>query len=74
MTRAKVCFELKDGPFSYADGVVLIQNGIDNFTVKYGKSVKAGLSYNKAALNLGASIMHALACEGKLDNREKGEK
>lgn len=52
-------------------GVRLIQNGIGNFTVVYGKQVRAGLDYSEAAYEYGRAIMHALACEGMLDNREK---
>jgi hypothetical protein len=52
-------------------GVRLEQAGIDNFTVTYGKQVKSRLCYSDAALEYGACIMHALACEGKLDNRER---
>jgi hypothetical protein len=52
----------------------LLQNGRDSFTVVYGKEIKSGLSYSQAALQYGASIMHALACDGQLDNREKGER
>ena len=49
----------------------LTQQGVDRFTVHYGKQIKTHLSYAVAAQELGAAIMHALACEGKLDNREK---
>jgi hypothetical protein len=31
------------------------------------------LDYCRAAAKLGESIMHAIACEGKLDNRTKTE-
>ncbi len=54
--------------------IELIQNGKDNFTVIYGKQVDDGLNYRDAAFELGRSIMHALACVGRLDNREKGER
>jgi hypothetical protein len=50
-------------PFEIAIGV---HN--NTFTVKYGKEVQAGLSYTKAATELGAAIMHALCCEGMLPN------
>ena len=53
--------------------VKLEQQGIDRFTVTYWLQVKRHLSYNAAATELGTSIMHALACSGLLDNREKGE-
>ena len=52
----------------------LLQTGRDRFTVEYGKQVTKGLSYMEAAAEYGASIMHALACDGKLDNRERGER
>jgi hypothetical protein len=52
----------------------LTQTGVDRFSVNYGADQKTGLSYGDAATKLGAAIMHALACEGKLDNREKGER
>jgi len=41
------------------------------FTVTYGKQVCAGLTYSEAAAEYGSCLMHALACEGRLDN-EKG--
>lgn len=55
-------------------GVRLIQTGKDRFTVVYGKQVKQGLSYGEAAAEYGACIMHSLACDGMLDNRERGER
>jgi len=54
--------------------VGLFQDGIDSFTVVYGKQIKGKLTYGQAATELGACIMHSLACDGKLDNREKGER
>lgn len=54
--------------------VSLLQTGRDRFTVVYGKSVKAQLPYAGAAMEFGAVLMHHLACEGKLDNRERGDK
>jgi len=68
--KRTVCITLPD----LAWPVTLEQTGIDRFTVTYGKQVKSGLRYGQAATELGACIMHALACDGKLDNREKGEK
>ena len=53
--------------------ITLQQAGRDNFRVTYGQQVRSGLTYSEAAGELGASVMHALACVGKLDNREKGE-
>lgn len=54
--------------------VSLHQTGKDLFIVTYGKQETLFLNYAEAAHELGESIMHALACEGKLDNREKGER
>ncbi len=68
--RPKICFELT----SLAYPIRLEQNGIDNFNVIYGGDIKNRLSYGDAAKNLGIAIMHALACDSKLDNRERGEK
>ena len=65
--KAKTCLDLDTATLPY--GVKLIQNGHDNFTVVYGLQVKKGLSYTASALELGCCIMHALACEGVLDNR-----
>lgn len=38
------------------------------FRVTYGKQVMPNLTYHEAATELGFSLFHALACEGKLDN------
>jgi hypothetical protein len=56
------------------DSVTLQQRGRDNFAVRYGKQVDAGLSYGDACAKLGQALMHQLACEGQLDNREIGER
>lgn len=53
--------------------IKLTQQGINNFTVTYWKHVKSDLSYAEAIEELGSCIMHALACEGKVDNRMPGE-
>jgi hypothetical protein len=53
--------------------IELTQNGFDSFTVRYGKQVKSSLDYARAAAELGSCIMHALACDGKLDNRTRTE-
>lgn len=66
----KLCFKTKIAGFD----IKLEQLGRDRFIVSYGKQVHHEANYAHAALDLGASIMHALACEGKLDNRMKGEK
>ena len=64
----KVCFELDTLAFP----IKLEQTGIDRFVVTYGKQIKKG-GYAYAATQLGEVIMHALACDGKLDNRDIGE-
>ena len=48
--------------------IELRQTGLDEFRVVYGKQSGGGLSYEQAAKELGESIFHALACDGKLDN------
>lgn len=53
--------------------ISLEQNGIDDFAVTYEKHNRKGLTYSKAAQEYGACVMHALACNGRLDNREEGE-
>lgn len=64
-----LCLELADLAFD----IRLEQTGLDRFAVTYGKQHKDGLSYAAAASELGACIMHALACEGQLDNRTAAE-
>lgn len=54
--------------------ITLTQQGRDRFTVQYGAQVKKDMDYVAAAHELGACIFHALACEGNLDNRKKGER
>ncbi len=49
----------------------LSRTGRNRYTVQYGKQVKAGLDYLQAASELGVCLMHALACEGKVDSEEK---
>lgn len=68
--KTKNCITLDNLAFP----ISLDQTGIDKFTVTYGKQVRRGLRYADAASELGACIMHALACEGNLDNRQKGER
>jgi hypothetical protein len=53
--------------------ITLSQQGKNRFTVTYWKQVKDHLGYHAAAEELGAAIMHALACDSKLDNRLQGE-
>ena len=67
--RKLLCLSLDNLAFP----VKLEQQSMNRFTVTYGLQVKRHLSYSDAATELGMSIMHALACDGLLDNREKGE-
>ena len=53
--------------------VTLQQRGKDNFAVRYGRQVDAGLTYAEACAKLGQAVMHECACNGELDNRAKGE-
>lgn len=49
--------------------VTLQQQGANGrFLVRYGKQVKAGLSYAEAASEFGACLMHQAACDGLLGN------
>jgi len=45
----------------------------DRFTVIYFLQVKKDLTYSDACTELGICIMHALACDSKIDNRTKAE-
>jgi len=71
--KKTVCIHLFDNGPGAASGVKVEQTGIDRFTVTYGLQVRKGLSYCDAAREFGECVFHALACDGKLDNREKGE-
>ena len=70
--KGKLCWKSElENPFG---GIELRQAGKDNFTVRYGLQTDQDLNYGQAAAKLGQAIMHHLACEGLLDNREKGER
>ena len=49
--------------------IMLHQEAKDRFTVTYWKQVTGGLAYDQAASELGSCVMHALACDGRLDTR-----
>ena len=50
--------------------IALAKDG-GRYVVAYGRQLKKGLTYDQAALELGAAIMHALACDGQLvDNKD----
>jgi len=59
---------------STSGDIALVQAGRDNFTVIYGMQIEKGLTYSEAAKRLGCAIMHAAACDGRLDNRERNER
>lgn len=47
--------------------ITVTQTGADKFTVRYGLQEETGLSYERAARELGECIFHALVNEGKLE-------
>ena len=55
-------FEVKLAGFP----ILLLKDRAD-FEVRYGRQIRGGLSYAKAAQELGEAIMHGLQCEGRLD-------
>jgi hypothetical protein len=50
--------------------IVLQQNDCDNFTVQYGAEIESNLDYSQAAKSMGFCIMHALSCDGKINDEE----
>ena len=50
--------------------IILLQNNHDNFTVQYGAEVESNLDYSQAAKSVGFCIMHALSCDGKINDGE----
>lgn len=73
--KPTLCLHLYPGaPNTSGAGIKVEQQGIDRFTVSYGLQVKKDLDYSQAAKELGCCIFHHLACEGVLDNRERGDK
>ena len=50
--------------------IVLSQTEPDNFTVQYGAEIESNLDYSQAAKSIGFCIMHALSCDGELDDGE----
>lgn len=63
----RVCFKTEMAGYT----LQLEQTSRHRFKVTYGQQVKTRLAYNEAAAELGACIMHALACEGKLEGPER---
>lgn len=70
MKNPRLCHEVKDLAFP----IKLEQLGVDRFRVTYGLQVDDELTYGRAAAKYGEAIMHALACDSKLDNRIRGER
>lgn len=61
--KAKVIDKREDLDFP----VTLLQTSRGRYTVVYGKEIRTGLDYDTAAVAYGHSVMHALACAGKLE-------
>ncbi len=68
----KECLNVHHEGFAFP--IQLFQRGKDSFRVVYGLQITDHLTYAQAATELGACIMHALALEGRLDNRMLGER
>lgn len=68
------CFQYGPEAYGEAATVTLYQEGVDRFRVTYGRQRQGRLTYGEAAKKLGEAIMHDLACEGLLVNRERGER
>lgn len=60
----RTCYETTLAGFP----IKLEQAANGRFRVTYGAQVDADLTYAEAAKALGLNVMHALACEGQLDN------
>ena len=58
------CYELPEFK------IKLEQTGIDLFTVTYWLQVETDLDYATAARRLGEAVMHALSCDGRIDNSD----
>lgn len=77
--KNSLCFAT-GGPNPFKDAprgsqmIELRQQGRNRFSVRYGLALYGHLDYGEAAAELGRCIMHAAACDGKLDNREPGER
>jgi hypothetical protein len=62
----KICDHREDLAFP----ITLEQSGPDNFAVIYGKQRRERLTYSQACTEYGMALLHALACDGILDNSE----
>jgi len=66
----RLCFATGGNNYPEIQGsmIELKQQGKNRFSVRYGKQIDILLTYDAAALALGAAIMHLAACNGVLDN------
>lgn len=64
--KKTLCFEIKETEIAF--GIRLFQTGKNKFSVEYGSQNDTNLSYSQACMELGRSIMHALACDSKIKN------
>lgn len=48
--------------------VTLLKSGRGQYRVTYGAHIKRGLTREEAAQEFGECVMHALACNGELDD------
>lgn len=62
----RLCFSTTIGDMP----IRLYQESDGRFGVTYWKQKRSGMSYSRAAEELGSCIMHACATEGKLDNSD----
>ncbi len=63
----KIVWQQDDGVF----GIALMQHPKrkhGSFSVQYGRQLDHDLTYAEACAKLGQAIMHAAACDDKLDN------
>jgi hypothetical protein len=54
--------------FEFGHVIALYQKSKDCFAVQYGMQLDKELKYSEACSKLGEAILHALACQSKLDN------
>lgn len=64
MPKNVICDRREDTAFP----IELSQQGKNRFTVTYGVQVEDNLTYSQACHYYGRALLHALACEGKIDN------
>jgi hypothetical protein len=50
--------------------IAIKQIGHNQFTVTYGQQTRTGLDYYDAAREIGSCVMHALTCDGSIENAE----